>query len=585
MGDIVRLLAHTFMLFAVAFGAEDDGLVSVPGEAATKVEAKITDLSPADLEWIRKTPLKTKVGQLFIFGFMGHDLSKGLRRTLTQHKPGAVIVFGRNIKTARQLIDLNYESQRVALAASGMPLLIAVDQEGGTVIRIKTSPPLPSALALGEAGSPELVHDAGLHTGRLLKALGFNMNLAPVLDVADPGTDPFVGTRSFGKDPERVSRLGNKFASGLREAGVLPTAKHFPGHGGVADTHKATPVKHATFETLAKVDLIPFATGFRQVPESAVMLAHIAYPKLDPAGVPATFSKPVVTHLLREKMNFNGLVITDDIEMAGAFVVKDPSERAVRAIEAGVDLVMIAWNRRLQAKAVDAVFRAVKTGRISEARIDESLKRILRAKRRVNPPTQMPRPSAGQLQMVIKSIELQRLTLDTLHKQFERSVAKMPSRESLLDTERPVFVFSAGEKFFVSLKGRAKERAVRFYRLSNLKTFDINRVMRANPAAIGVIHIGGKQSANYANKIDGDNASRTIVVNSETSSLLKDPKAFQHIVDVHFRHPDLGKFTAQYLFEEKPFAAPVAKSALRGSRQPAGFDGPTDAEVDEEFAP
>ncbi len=586
MGDIVRPLAHTFMMLAIAFGAENEGRGAVPDKATTKAQAPVQDLASADLEWIEKAPLKTKIGQLFIFGFMGHDMSKGLKRTIAQQKPGAVIVFGRNIKSARQLIDLNHDSQKAALTASGLPLLIAVDQEGGNVIRIKTSPPLPSALALGETGSPELVHEAGLHTGRLLKALGFNMNLAPVLDVADPNTDSFVGTRTFGKDPERVSRLGSRFAAGLSEAGVLPTAKHFPGHGGVADTHKVTPIKDASIETLNKVDLVPFAAGFREVPESAVMLAHIAYPKLDPAGLPATFSKPVVTDLLREGMKFNGLVITDDIEMAGAFAIKDPAERAVRAIEAGVDLVMIAWNRRLQGKAVDAVYKAVRSGRVSEARIDESLRRILRAKRRVTPSAQFERPRIEQLQTVIKSLELQKLTLGTLRRQFERSVDKLQARESLRDAERPIFVFSSGERFYASLKDRAKNRSVRFYRLSTSKTFDINRIMRANPNAIGVIHIGGRQSAVYANGIDADNAARTIVVNSETSSLLKDPKSFQHIVDIHFRHPDLGKFTAQYLFGTKSAATPIARNGKRFHRQPTGFsEEPTDAEVDEEFAP
>lgn len=587
MGDVARLFTLALLVFAVAFGGEVDSLASVPEESPTKAQERrpLQTLTDADLQWIEKAPLKTKIGQLFIFGFMGHDVSKGLAQVIAQQKPGAIIVFGRNIKSARQLIDLNHGAQKAALRASGLPLLIAVDQEGGSVIRIKTSPPLPSALALGEAGSAELVHEAGLHTGHLLKALGFNMNLAPVLDVADPRTDPFVGTRSFGRDPERVSRFGTRFASGLSEAGVLPTSKHFPGHGGVADTHKVTPVKDSSLETLTKVDLVPFATGFREVPGSAVMLAHIAYPKIDPARMPATFSKPVVTQLLREQMKFDGLVVTDDIEMAGAFVIKDPSERAVRAIEAGVDLVMIAWNRKLQSRAVEAVHKAVRTGRITEARIDESLRRILLAKRRVAPSIPTDRPSPRQLHAVMKSKGLERLTQDTLRRQFERSLANLESRETLKDSERPIFVFASGQSFFNSLKGGVKARNVRFFRLTNSRTFDINRVMRANPTAIGVIHIGGRQSANFANLLDSDNASRTIIVNSETSSLLNEPSVFQHIVDIHFRHPELGKLTAQYFFGERPFSLPIARNGLRLPRQPATLDEPTDAEVDEEFAP
>lgn len=599
MGDIVRLLAHAFMMAAVAFGAESESRASVHEASSTKALDKnrpanpggggSRELAPPDAKWIASAPLKTKVGQLFIFGFMGHDLSRGLRESIARQKPGAIIVFGRNIKNARQLIDLNYRAQLAAIKHSGVPLLIAVDQEGGSVIRIRTSPPLPSALALGATGSPELVHEAGLHTGRLLKALGFNMNLAPVLDVADPRTDPFVGTRTFGKDPEHVSRMGGRFAGGLSEAGVLPTAKHFPGHGGVADTHKETPVKNASIDALTKVDLVPFASGFREVPDSAVMLAHIAYPKIDPSGVPATFSKPIVTQLLREKMGFDGLVITDDIEMAGAFVIKDPAERAVRAIEAGADLVMVAWNRRLQAKAVDAVYKAVRSGRISETRLNESLRRILTAKRRVSPATKISRPTAERLQLVMRSQELQKLSLDTLHKQFERSTVQLSGHEELRDAERPIFVFSSGQQFFESLRRNARNRSVRFYRLSNSRTFDINRVMRANPSAIGVIHVGGTQSAAYANKLEADNASRVIVVNSETSILLRDPKMFQHIVDVHFRHPELGMLTAKYLFGDKPTPISIARGDTHsGHRRPAREAVEvelTDAEVDAEFAP
>ncbi len=537
--------------------AHAQGNAAISTTTSTKDQAPFRVLAPLseeDEEWIRKAPLKTKVGQLFIFGFMGHDLQKGLRKTLQRQQPGAVIIFGRNIQSATQIIEMNHEAQKQSLAKTGLPLLIAVDQEGGNVIRIRTSPPLPSALALGETGNPELVYSAGFHTGRLLKSLGFNMNLAPVLDVADPSTDKFVGTRTFGKSPELVAQMGTKFAQGLMEAAILPTAKHFPGHGGVPDSHKETPVKETTAEVIRKTDLVPFNISLREVPGAAVMLAHIAYPKLDSASLPATFSKPIITDLLRGSMEFNGLILTDDIEMAGTFVIKDPAERAVRAIEAGVDIVMIAWNKKLQSRAVAAVEAAVRSGRISETRLNESLRRIIRAKRYVSPWTLPEKPNLTEMQNIMKSQDLQNLTFETLNRQFESSFMRLAKKELIQDLSRPIFVFAATERFFSSFKGTLKGRTTRFYRLTSQKTFDINRVMRSNPDAIGVLHISGSQSARFANRLDSDNAARTILVNSETVSILKSPSEFHHIVDVNFRHPDLGRYTAKYIF-----GPPIAK--------------------------
>ncbi len=529
--------------------AQSNAAVSSPTSTKDQFPFRASaPLSEQDEEWIRKAPLKTKVGQLFIFGFMGQDLKKGLKKTLLRQQPGAIIIFGRNIHSATQIIKMNHDAQKVALEKTGLPLLIAVDQEGGNVIRIRTSPPLPSALALGETGNPELVHSAGFHTGRLLKSLGFNMNLAPVLDVADPTKDKFVGTRTFGKSPELVGQMGTQFAQGLMEAAILPTAKHFPGHGGVPDSHKETPIKDTTAEVIRKTDLLPFSISLREVPGAAVMLAHIAYPNLDVAALPATFSRPIITELLRGTMDFSGLVLTDDIEMAGTFVIKDPAERAVRAIEAGVDLVMIAWNKKLQSKAVAAVEAAVRSGRISETRLNESLRRIIRAKRYVSPWAMPTNPNLADMQKIMKSQDLQNLTFETLNKQFESSLTRLVKKDLIQDLTRPVFVFAATQNFFASFKGTLKGRKTRFYRLTNQKTFDINRVMRSNPDAIGVLHISGSQSARFANRLDTDNASRTILINSETLSLLKAPSEFHHIVDVNFRHPDLGRYTAKYLF-------------------------------------
>lgn len=580
MHVLLRAAAHTLLCLFSALSASAESDASLPSEVQTKAPIKVTAaapvLRPEDEKWIRSTPLRTKVGQLFIFGFMGLDTERGLQETLARLKPGALVVFGRNIKTAQQIISLNRTAQRKAIAASGLPLLIAVDQEGGSVIRIKTSPPLPSALALGESPDSDLVFKAGLHTGHLLKVLGFNMNLAPVLDVADPNRDAFVGTRTFGNDPENVGVMGTRFAEGLNTAGVIPTAKHFPGHGGVTDSHLQTPVKNTTPEMLAKIDLVPFTSSLSLIPDSAVMLAHVAYPKLDPTNTPASFSRPIVQDLLRDKMGFGGLVITDDIEMGGAAVIKNPGERAIRAIEAGADLVMIAWNKRLQSAAVEAVVRAVKSGRLSEARVDESLRRIIHAKRTVVSDDPQKEPSHDQLQAVLRSEELRKLTFETLYRSFQTSIDKLPNKEMVHDQSRPIFVFAAAERFFSSFKQKIKDRLTRFYRLSSEGSFNINRVLRANPEAVGVLYVSGRQSARFANLLDPDTAARVIIINSETVSLLKAPENFHHIVGVYFQHPDLGRITAQYFF-----MPPKLRNDLATDAAPAATRSPAAATSDD----
>ncbi len=532
--------------------------VEKPGEKVVPpkpvaVKPKTTALEAENERILKHLSLRQKVGQLFIFGFMGETIEGGLGKTIKTLQPGAIIVFGRNIKTARQTSELNYQAQSLSLESSGVPLLIAVDQEGGSVVRIKTAPPLPSALALGETGDNVLVHDAGYHTGILLKSLGFNMNLAPVLDVSDPEENSFIGTRTFGNSPALVSEMGQNFAGGLIQAGILPTGKHFPGHGDIMqDPHRTTPSRTRSLEQLWNFDLIPFTKLTQELNGWAIMTGHVAYPSLDATNMPATFSKPIVTDLLRKKIGFNGLVMTDDIEMAGAFAIKDVRERAVRAVEAGVDMVMVAWNKRLQNELVHGLYSAVKSGRISEARIDESVRRILLLKRRYVSFKKPQRPTNAQLLAALRSSALRRVSEQTLKSKFDRSLAGF-NRDSLDSiSPRPVFVFSGNEQFFRSFKDEIKNHPTRFYQLSNNQHFDIDRVMRANPLAYGVFYVNGTHSAAMLNHVASDSASRLIVVNTETQGVLQNPGQFKYVIDVYFRHPSLGKMTAFYFFGEPP---------------------------------
>lgn len=509
--------------------------------------------------------LRQRVGQMFIFGFVGQEIDRGLTATIRALNPGGIIIFGRNIRTAKQLAQLNYEAQKLSLREAGAPLLIAVDQEGGNVIRIKTSPPLPSALALGGTEDTELVRSAGYHTGVLLKALGFNMNLAPVLDVSDPKRDSFIGTRTFGGDALTVKRMGQEFAAGLWDAGVLPTAKHFPGHGGVSeDSHRGTPAKTITLEQMLAQDLVPFQPGSSTSQNWAVMLAHIAYPKIDATQVPATFSKVIVGDLLRKRMRFEGLVMTDDIEMAGAFAIKDVRERSIRAVEAGVDLVMVGWNKSVQTAVIESLEAAVRSGRIPEERINESLRRILETKRRTIGFASPQRPEKRLLADALRNSKLKEIAERTVEMKFSKSLTRFDG-ELVKDNDRvPILVFSASDTFAQSFKNSLKKRDVRTYRLQANSRFDINRVMRSNPTASAVFYLTGPQSASHANRIAEDVARRIFLINAETQALLTVPEKFRHIVDVHFKHPRLGELTSRYFFK-KDTMVPAVRSPASAS--------------------
>lgn len=348
----------------------------LPSTASASQHSEYHSLSERDLS------LEEKVGQLFILGFNGQSFNQSVNQLLQQVRPGGLIIFGRNIKSPNQVRLLNHDLAKWYRDQLLWQPLIMVDQEGGSVARIKTKPPAPSALALGNTENPLVAQLAGKYTGQILRLLGFQMNLAPVADLSSRRATSFIGNRSFGSDPELVGQLVHSYLDGLAESRIIGTAKHFPGHGHIqTDTHYQSAEKSISYETLRKTDLVPYFKLSRRNEPSAVMVGHLSFPRIEERGVPAPFSKKIINGLLRDQLGYNGLVITDDLEMAGAKSIGDIGERAVRAIEAGCDMVMVAWSPARQKRAFNAVVRAVRSGRIKIERIDDSLARIARTKK------------------------------------------------------------------------------------------------------------------------------------------------------------------------------------------------------------
>ncbi len=330
---------------------------------------------------IAEMTIEEKVGQLIMVGFEGPQANEAIETHISERFVGGVVLFSQNIQSPKQTAELTNELQGLARATTHqIPLFIGIDQEGGWVIRLREGATvLPGNMALGATDSTELAERAGEITAVELAAVGVNLNFAPVMDVNNNPHNPVIGHRSFGESAELVSRLGVAYIRGLQRNGVLATAKHFPGHGDTAvDSHFDLPTVNHDRERVHALELQPFQAAI-EADVAAIMTAHIVYPAFDD-NLPATLSPTLLTNLLRKELGFNGLLITDDMEMKAIDDRYRSGEAAVMAVEAGADIVMVLWTPTKQIEVFDALLSAVKSGRISQARLDQSVKRILKSK-------------------------------------------------------------------------------------------------------------------------------------------------------------------------------------------------------------
>jgi beta-N-acetylhexosaminidase len=322
---------------------------------------------------------REKIGQLFMVGFMGSAVTPELASFIKEYKPGGVILFSRNLESVEQIVELTNKLQR---ASSKSPLLISIDQEGGRVSRLpKGFTIFPPCELLGRCHSSELAYAAAATIAKELKAVGINMNMAPVLDVSSNPDNPVIGDRAFSSVPGEVGDMALVTAAGLQDNKVVACGKHFPGHGDTnADSHKELPVVEVSRERLEAIELPPFrraaAGGV-----ATMMTAHVLYKGLDDQ-LPATLSPAIITHLLREEMHYDGVVLTDDLEMHAIVDHYGVGDAAVRAILAGCDVLLICKERDREIAAFEAVEKAVASGIIDGERLNQSVARIQRVKQR-----------------------------------------------------------------------------------------------------------------------------------------------------------------------------------------------------------
>ena len=328
-------------------------------------------------------PLEQQIGNLFMAGFTGLEPSEEILDLIQRHAISGVILFSRNVHDAEQVAMLTRSLQDAARRAGHQhPLLIAIDQENGIVQRlVGISTQFPGAMGLGAAGSEDLAYRVAEAAGRELRALGINMNLAPVADVNNNPANPVIGVRSFGEDPQKVARLVAATVRGYRAAGVVSSLKHFPGHGDtVVDSHLALPSVPHTMERLEAVELPPFRSGIEAGAEG-VMIAHLALPQLMGSDdLPATVAPEVVTGLLRQRLGFEGVALTDCMEMDAIAKTTGTERAAVLALVAGMDLVLISHTYSRQIGSVAAAREALAGGELPRETVQRAVERVERLK-------------------------------------------------------------------------------------------------------------------------------------------------------------------------------------------------------------
>ncbi|WP_217596858.1 beta-N-acetylhexosaminidase [Cohnella sp. GbtcB17] len=332
---------------------------------------------------IAKMSLEEKVGQMILAGFEGTAApDASTLRMIREDRIGGVILYKDNIADASKTVKLINAIKAANVKAGNAPIFVSVDQEGGKVSRLPSSyKKIPEAAVVGKTGDEKLATRMGELLAREVRSAGFNVDFAPVLDINSNPDNPVIGTRSFGGTAELTTRMGLAAMRGLREEGVVSVVKHFPGHGDTAvDSHLDLPVLNKTADQLAKLEWVPFKAAIGEQAD-AVMVAHILFPEIDP-DAPASFSKVIIGDQLRGKLGYKGVVITDDMTMGAIAKHYDLADAAVKSVSAGSDILLVAHGYDVERKVYKALLNAVKGGKLTEARIDESVTRILTLKSR-----------------------------------------------------------------------------------------------------------------------------------------------------------------------------------------------------------
>lgn len=330
---------------------------------------------------MRDMTLHEKIAQMVISSSEGFNYDESsnefqrLKKLVTEEKIGGIIFFrGNSLEQAKLTNRLQ--------SVSSVPLLISADYERGTNMRLLDGSLFPNNMALGATRNPLFAYRMGFLIAKECRTIGVHQNYSPVLDVNNNPDNPIINVRSFGENPQLVSDMGIQMIKGLQDGGVIATAKHFPGHGDTdIDSHNDLPVINFDMARLNEIELVPFRSAIEQGVKS-IMIAHLSFPELEKdKRIPASLSAKIVNDLLIVQMNFNGLIVTDALNMSGVTKNFSTEDIAIRCVEAGIDLILMPED---EARAIDAIEKEVIAGKITEERIDISCRKILENKIRLN---------------------------------------------------------------------------------------------------------------------------------------------------------------------------------------------------------